>query len=215
MARRHVTTAFAAGFAALITAAPATAHPHVWVDVNADLVFKDGKIVGVRHAWTFDDMYSAFVTQGVGKNPAAPTPAELQPLAKSNVENLKEFEYFTFMKAEGAQTIFADPTDFSMSQDAKKQVTLKFTLPLKAPANADDSFKFQVFDPNYFIAFTLEKESAVRLVDAPAGCAHKMIAPETLSESDIKTLEESAASGQAPGLDFGMKMAGYLVINCR
>lgn len=47
MARRHVTTAFAAGFAALITAAPATAHPHVWVDVNADLVFKDGKIVGV------------------------------------------------------------------------------------------------------------------------------------------------------------------------
>jgi ABC-type uncharacterized transport system substrate-binding protein len=215
MATRLAAIALTAGMAMMGAVAPASAHPHVWVDVNAELVFSQGKVVGVRHAWTFDDMYSAFVTQGVGKNPSAPTPAELQPLAKSNVENLKEFEYFTFMKTEGAQTVFGDPTDYSMAQDAKKQVTLKFTLPLKAPAALDDTFKFQVFDPNYFVAFTLEKEAAVRLVGAPAGCAHKMIAPETLSEADIKTLEESAASGQAPGVDFGMKMAGYLVIKCR
>ncbi len=193
----------------------ASAHPHVWVEATAEIIFRDGKVEGVRHAWTFDDMYSAFVTQGVGKNPAAPTEDELKPIAKSNMESLAEFEYFTVMKAEGAKTDFAPPVDYSMSQDSKKLVTLKFTLPLKTPAKLDGTFKFQVFDPNYFVALTLEKESAVKLIGAPAGCAHKMIAPETLSEADIKSLEESAASGLSPGVDFGMKMAGYLVINCR
>ena len=66
--------------------APAKAHPHVFVDVKVDLVFSDGKVTGIQHYWTFDDLYSAFVTQGVGRNPDAPTEAELLPIAKSNVE---------------------------------------------------------------------------------------------------------------------------------
>ena len=89
----------------------ASAHPHVWVEATAEIIFRDGKVEGVRHAWTFDDMYSAFVTQGVGKNPAAPTEDELKPIAKSNMESLAEFEYFTVMKAEGAKTDFAPPVD--------------------------------------------------------------------------------------------------------
>ena len=49
-------------------ASPALAHPHVYVAVRSEIVFApDGKITGVRHSWTFDEMYSAFAVQGMVK----------------------------------------------------------------------------------------------------------------------------------------------------
>src|SRR2546422_10020312 len=53
--------------AGLVLACPAaSAHPHVWVTVKSELVYApDGSVTGVRHAWTFDDMFSVFATQGI------------------------------------------------------------------------------------------------------------------------------------------------------
>ena len=56
---------------AAIIAAP-SAHPHVWVTMTEELVYApDGSVTGVRHAWTFDDMFSAFATQGMEQKPKA------------------------------------------------------------------------------------------------------------------------------------------------
>ena len=44
----------------------AQAHPHVWVTMQTELVYApDGTITGIRHAWSFDDMFSTFATQGL------------------------------------------------------------------------------------------------------------------------------------------------------
>ena len=49
-----------------IAAGPARAHPHVWVTTQSEILFApDGSVTGVRHAWTFDDMFSVFATQGI------------------------------------------------------------------------------------------------------------------------------------------------------
>ena len=46
----------------------------------------DGAIAGVRHDWTFDDMFSAFAVQGSEQETNdAYTREELAPLAKVNV----------------------------------------------------------------------------------------------------------------------------------
>jgi ABC-type uncharacterized transport system substrate-binding protein len=59
----------ALGAFALMFATAANAHPHVWVTLKSDLVFApDGKIAAVRHAWTFDEMFSVFATQGLDKD---------------------------------------------------------------------------------------------------------------------------------------------------
>src|SRR5215204_4000259 len=91
----------ALGLAAAAFAGPALAHPHVWVTARAEIVYAaDGKITGVRHAWTFDKGYSAFLTQGLDVNKDGKvTPDEMQELAKENTESLSEFEYFTSVKA--------------------------------------------------------------------------------------------------------------------
>jgi hypothetical protein len=48
----------------------ADAHPHVWVTMTEELLYApDGSVTGVRHAWTFDDMFSAFATQGSTTKP--------------------------------------------------------------------------------------------------------------------------------------------------
>src|SRR5262252_3298228 len=54
-------------FAGLVIApAAAQAHPHIWVTVKSEVVYgPDGTVTGVRHAWTFDDMFSVFATQGI------------------------------------------------------------------------------------------------------------------------------------------------------
>jgi ABC-type uncharacterized transport system substrate-binding protein len=71
-----------------LVAGAAQAHPHVWVTMTEELLYAaDGTVTGVRHAWTFDDMFSAFATQGLEqKTKATFTREELAPLAKVNVE---------------------------------------------------------------------------------------------------------------------------------
>ena len=68
-------------------------------------------ITGIRHAWSFDDMFSTFATQGIeSKEKGKFTREELAPLAKVNVESLKEFDYFTFASADGKKVALTDPT---------------------------------------------------------------------------------------------------------
>src|SRR5437763_1230438 len=123
----------AAALAALASvAAPASAHPHVWVTMKSELVFApDGTITGVRHAWTFDDMFSAFATQGLeAKKKGEFTREELTPLAEVNVTSLKEYDFFTYAKANGKKVEFNEPAPgYYLDFDTKETVlTLHFTL---------------------------------------------------------------------------------------
>ena len=112
----------------------AEAHPHVWITATSELVYApDGSITGVRHAWTFDDMFSTYALQGLEtKVKGVYSREELAPLAQTNVESLKEFAYFTFAKADGKKEKFQEPVDYFL--DYKDEaLTLHFTLPLKTP----------------------------------------------------------------------------------
>lgn len=84
-----------------LTCGIAQAHPHVWVTATSELVYApDGTLTSVRHAWTFDDMFSTYALQGIEtKTKGVYTREELAPLAQTNVESLKEFGFFTFARA--------------------------------------------------------------------------------------------------------------------
>src|SRR5580698_56820 len=90
---------------AVLPAGLARAHPHVWATIKTELLYAaDGSVTGVRHAWTFDDMFSAFATMGIkAKTKGEFTREELQPLAKVNVDSLKGFAYFTYATMDGAK----------------------------------------------------------------------------------------------------------------
>src|SRR5260370_18280340 len=89
-------------------AGAAQAHPHVWITATSELIYAaDGSITGVRHAWTFDDMFSTYALQGIEtKTKGVYSREELSSLAQTNVESLKEFAFFTFAKADGKKEKF-------------------------------------------------------------------------------------------------------------
>src|SRR3954467_12471566 len=91
-------------------AAAAAAHPHVWITAKSEVIYApDGSITGVRHAWTFDDMFSTYALQGIEtKTKGVYSREELAPLAQTNVESLKEFGYFTFARADGRKERFLE-----------------------------------------------------------------------------------------------------------
>ena len=199
---------------ALDLASPALAHPHVFVVVNSQIIFDaQGRITGISQSWTFDDMYSSFVTTGASENGKPVTREKLQPLAEQNVSDLAEFSYFTIVKVPGQKIEFAKPQAISMREDEKKLVTLNFTLPLKNPVKADKAFTLQVYDPTYFVSFDFAKEGVV-MKGAPSGCSLSMSQPKPLDHSEAQRLNEAFFSGLSPGADFGIKLASRVTVAC-
>lgn len=96
----------------LFGAAPAMAHPHVWVTTQTTVLYENGTIVGLRHKWSFDDFYTSMAVQGLDtNNDGIFDRSELAELAKVNVDGLKEFDYFTVVKL-GSETLkFQAPKD--------------------------------------------------------------------------------------------------------
>jgi len=199
----------------LIAVAPARAHPHVWVAVRSEVVFApDGKIAGIRQGWEFREKYSAFAVQGLGKGGKPPTREELAPLAKTNVESLAEFDYFTYAKQGAAKLKFKEPVDVTLESDEKKIVTLRFFLPLETPVSAQKPFSFQVYDPTYFVSFGFEKNNPVTLAKAPIGCSLNSFEPKPLAAEENKKLTEAFFQNFSPGADFGVKLATRMIVVC-
>lgn len=194
----------------------AQAHPHVWIVAKSELVYApDGSLTGVRHAWTFDDMFSAYALQGLEtKTKGVYTREELAPLAQTNVESLKEFGYFTFAKtgAAGSQKKqkFAEPVDYYLDyKDAA--LTLHFMLPLKAPLKAE-TLAIEVFDPAYFIDFALDEKEPIKLVGAPAGCKFAIQRPTDGTAQTQKLGEEMFQSGD--NSNYGAMFANKITVDC-
>src|SRR5258708_26185990 len=159
------------GFVGLMgLAAPAQAHPHVWITASSELIYApDGSITRVRHASPFDDMFSTYALQGIEtKTKGVYSREQLAPLAQTNVESLKEFGFFTFAKADGKKEKFLEPVDYYLEyKDAA--LILHFTLPFKTPFKPKE-LALEIFDPTYFVDFALQKKDPIRLVGAPATC---------------------------------------------
>jgi ABC-type uncharacterized transport system substrate-binding protein len=192
---------------------PALAHPHVWVTAKAEVVFaSDGRVTGVRHHWTFDEAYTAYVTQGLDKNNDGKlTPEELQELADENAASLNEFGYFTVLKARGKPQSFDPPREARMTME-KTQVAMSFLLPLKAPVAPTGAVSIEIEDPTFFVYFSLtEGNASVSLANAPQGCVTSIAKAKPLDATMQKILQDE---GAIQAQDLGIEYANRAIIAC-
>jgi ABC-type uncharacterized transport system substrate-binding protein len=167
----------AALVALLVHAEPAAAHPHVWVTVRDTIVVESGAIIGVQHDWTFDEMYTAMAIEGLDTNHDGKYDrAELQPLAQTNIDGLKEFDNFTYANIGEKKLAFGSPRDYWLEY-TNKILKLHFLPPFAEPIRIPVSnLKFNVEDPSYFIAFDFAKDDPVKLATgAPEKCKASLI----------------------------------------
>jgi nickel/cobalt transporter (NicO) family protein len=179
--------------AALLIPAVAHAHPHVWADTAAEILFDaNGQIAAIRHHWRFDEGFSAYALQGLDADgDGLYSTEELEPLARENVESVGEFDYFTFLTIGDYQAGYAAPKDYHLDYDGTR-LTLHYTLPLAQPIHSKSPIRLEIYDPEYYVAFALPSAEAVRLVDAPAGCR---LTVHPAQEPDAAAAEALAAIG--------------------
>jgi ABC-type uncharacterized transport system substrate-binding protein len=208
---------FLTAIGALAPVAPAQAHPHVFVDARAEIVFGDaGKITGIRHIWQFDEAFSAFAVQGLDTdNDGKLTDAELAPLAKVNVESLQEYDFFTVLKVGSKREVLVPPKEYWLDFHGGR-LTLFYTLPLSKPAVMAASASLEVFDPEYFVAFTFAGDAPVALDGAPQGCTASLRKPRELDAATMAAMQAVPKDGNlSPELmDAASSLASMVNVAC-
>jgi ABC-type uncharacterized transport system substrate-binding protein len=161
-------------------------------------------------------MFSAFATQGLeAKKKGEFTREELTPLAEVNVTSLKEYDFFTYAKANGKKVEFNEPAPgYYLDFDTKETVlTLHFTLPLKQPVKAKD-LSVEVYDREFFVDFSFAEKDPAKLVGAPAQCKLTVARPEEMNAALAQQLSQLGPDQRDPSLTIGAQYANKLVVKC-
>ena len=191
---------------AVLFAAPAFAHPHVFVTAKAEMVFgAGGQLTAVRHIWQFDEAFSAYAIQGLdANNDGALTRAELAPLAQINVDSLADYNFFTWLTVDGVPVTFGAATEY-------------FTLPLATPVTIVRNAALDVFDPEYFVAYEFVTDTPITLVDPPMGCGALFYPPPFLDQATANALAAIPADERMLPADLAgaaASLANTIVVTC-
>jgi len=214
MPRRLLNALLAAVALCVLMAGAASAHPHVFVTMSSEVVYgPDGSAIGVRHAWAFDDMFSSFATQGLdSKVPGQFTREELAPLAEVNVTSLKEYDFFTYAKADGHKAEFKEPVDYWL--DYTNQIlTLHYFLPFKSPVKAK-ALNLEVYDPTYFVDFSFRDKDPVSLAAAPPSCKAAVTSTNGNDTSQGQKLSEAFFNQLSAASTWGEQFAKKISVTC-
>ena len=181
------------------------------------LLNPDRQIVGIRHAWTFDEFYSAMAVQGLDTNGDGVLSAdELKPLAEANIKPLKDFDYFTFVYVGDSDKLPLKPPEIYWLDSDKGILTLHLTLPLEKPLDVrDQEVQIDVYDPTFFVAFGFATDSPVKLSGASLkGCTAEIRKPDTEADKEAQALSEAFFSQLGPNSNFGAQFAQTVTVKC-
>lgn len=214
--RPTLRAALAAAFFFILPAGSASAHPHVWVTMETEVVFGPNKeITGFRHKWTFDEMYATFALSGLDTNgDGVYSDEELKPLGQTNVEALKEFDYFTYPMIGQTRLPLKEPSEYRIEYK-DKLLTLYFTLQLEAPVpyTKIKDFSFSVYDPGMYVSLVYANKTPVKIASVkPISCKpHVGDRAAKVKETTLSGLGENID----PSSNFGAQFAERVTIDCK
>lgn len=217
---RNAVQFLAASLAIVAMAVPATAHPHVWIEMRSDVVFNDdGLITAVNVEWSFDDNYTQMALEGLDSNgDGVYSQDELDPLTKENMASLKDYEYFTVMRLNGEKQAIGEVTESGQIW-SNDRLSLHFQVPLKTPVDPrSGEFIVKIYDPDFFIAMDYIKDEPVSILGkAPAPCRLNVKPVPTDAELDqTRVMLASKGKDWQPenNEDFGAMFAQAVAIQC-
>ncbi len=180
---RRLLSLLAAPAAVLALSAPAEAHPHIFIDAKAVIVFNDaGDLVEIRNSWTFDEAFSVWQIQGLDTNNDGITSSEeMQDLADENLKGLAEYGFYT-SAGEGKESL-----PFQVDGGAKfvfenNRSTLSFAIAPEKPYAIKNKLDVAIADPEYYVAITFPQPTDVVLENAPKGCVASLVPGHDMSD---------------------------------
>jgi nickel/cobalt transporter (NicO) family protein len=207
-----------AATALALVAGPALAHPHIFIDAKARIIFDDnGSLAAIENSWTFDEAFSAWQIQGLDTNGDGITsPEEMQELADENMIGLAEYQFYTFA-GEGEENI-----DFVAGGNARfvhenGRSTLTFGVKPKTHYRIRNVLEIAINDPEYYVAITFADLSTVTLENAPAGCSVQLDPPETMDDALAEQLYSlpPSVTQLPPELAAALRgVQGAIIVDC-
>jgi ABC-type uncharacterized transport system substrate-binding protein len=202
----------AALMACVANAGIASAHPHIWIIADYQVeTGGDGKISAIAVDWTFDEFFSSYMVDGLDANSDGKVEgAELDEIARQNMESLKEVGYFVFPKADGEKVGTGDPEIFQYAYEGGF-LRLRFTLPLAEPIDPrTHAFSFAVYDPSYYTEIKIPEGKNIA---APEGCTSVIVVP-TMDFSTLTGVTEQDWSDPNRFEGMGKMFAQSVSLTC-
>jgi len=194
--------------------APARAHPHAWIDLRSTVVLDAaGRVTAIEQQWLFDPLYTVFATETLSG--AAGTRAEaLTALARSNLQNLRDYNYFTEVRAGGATVALGTVSEFE-SELREGRLWMRFVVPLATPVDPTaQALAFAVFDPTYYIEILHLQGDVVAFRGGEAGdCLGHIVPPKPTIEAVV--LAQSMDRDATPDNTLGSVFAERVEVTCR
>jgi ABC-type uncharacterized transport system substrate-binding protein len=188
----------------LLFSTQAHAHPHQWLDYKIKLIFnQDKSLKSIHQAWVFDSFYAALLMPeyDTNKNNTFDAP-ELMELAHENINNLKEYDYFTTIESNGKKQVF-EGVRHVRSYLQNNLIVMEFTVDLQNPVKTP--FIYSVYDPSYYIEMKHMKTDPVSFEGAACKADISKPNPDSVYIKLAQSLDKNAIAPDNLGLNFAEK----------
>jgi ABC-type uncharacterized transport system substrate-binding protein len=155
------------------------AHPHVWVEVKAEVTVAAGFVEGVWTDWTFDDEFSQLILADNDPGGTGKVDAKMNlSIKKSYFDNLKTYSYFSHFILGKRDLEIPAPQKFQASIGPQGKVTYRFFLPLGIRLDAKTPLAVSFYDDSYFTDMEFTKKAPLTLTVTDGGKAAVTFHPE-------------------------------------
>ncbi|MCJ2165658.1 MULTISPECIES: DUF1007 family protein [unclassified Pseudodesulfovibrio] len=129
---------------------PASAHPHVFVDVSLLFRLDDTGLTGVHQNWLFDEIFTQAILGELELDAATLNSPEAQETIRTGAfEYLANYGYFTLIETGGRRIPVTEARGFKASL-AGDRLVYDFDVPLNLPLAEIQGFRMAVFDKEYY-----------------------------------------------------------------
>ena len=205
-----------------LSAAPAAAHPHIFIDTALEVIFDaEGRATAVRVVWVYDDFYSLVMLQDRGLDAdgdAALTPEEETKLSGFDMDWDADFAGDLYVLDKATDPVaLGRPHDWSARVEQGRIVSTHVRDIATPVAVTDPPLVLQVYDPTYYTAYTILGTPLLSGAGA-AACTVQVYAPDmTAAQEQLQAVLQEYAADQSLEQDFpavGAEFAEEARVTC-
>jgi polyphosphate kinase len=160
-------------------AGPVLAHPHVWIETKVEVILNErNEATGVRIGWTYDELYSLYITADLGLDPDGDevlTEDEVARLSGFDMNWDAGFAGDTYALLGEAPLELSGPQEFSASYAGGKITSTHLRVFAKPVPVGDVPLVVQAYDPGYYVAYSIPERA---VLTGGAGCTAQVFVPD-------------------------------------
>ena len=201
-------TAIRAALAAVVlSAGPAAAHPHIFIDTALEVVIDaEGRATAVRVVWVYDDFYSLMMLQDRSMDPDGDsklTPEEDAKLSGFDMAWDADFAGDLFvLDKDAAPVALGRPHDWSARVEQGRIVSVHVRDLVTPVEIGQGPLVLQVYDPTYYTAYTI---LGTPLLSGPGAgaCSVQVFEPDlTAAQEQLQAMLQEYTADQSVEQDF-------------